>query len=79
MAPSVVVTSSTTKAVPNRNSASGIEMLMVQPLEVMVLAFPLVDGVPCLHSTLLWIFLKFVRNLLKGLNQNITKFERISM
>ncbi len=77
MAPSVVVTSSTTKVVPNWNSTNG--MLMVQSLEVVVLAFPLVDGVPCLHSTLLWIFLKFVRNVLRGLNQKITIFERISM
>jgi len=47
MAPSVVVISSTTKIVPNRNSTSGIEMLMMQPLKVVVLALPLVDGVPC--------------------------------
>ncbi len=65
MAPSVVVISSTTKIVPNRNSTSGIEMLMMQPLKVVVLGLPLVDGVPWLHSTLLWIFLKFVKILLK--------------
>jgi hypothetical protein len=79
MAPSVVVISNTTKAIPSRNSTYGIEMLMVQPPEVVVLAFPLMDGVPCLHSTLLWIFLKFVRNILKGLNQKITILEGISM
>ncbi len=55
-----------------------VGLLVVQPLEVVVLAFPPMDKVFCWHLTMLWNSSKSSNFLPKGSNKKATKLEGIS-